>query len=231
MRLTPFSFASLPILAFALGLAGCGGSSGTTSGTAGSTTTTGSTGGTGGSSTTTTTSSTGGTTTTTTTMAEGPAIPTGVTTYNLKAAAGIIPQPGFMAGYGIASDGAGTYVLAWTGNTGGGNPPIPFEGHIWTSGKFTSVTPGCSDNSCTLEAEDKVSDIELAKGGGQHISFTSMSSDDYDGIEFVVDSEPVVFDLLYDGARKTGRVIYANADKGGSPSNPLEIPFAITTVQ
>jgi hypothetical protein len=233
MRLSLFSLASFStVFAAALALAGCGNSGSSTSGT----TSSGGSGGSGGTSSGGTSSGgsggTGGTgttgTTTTTTMApEGPTIPQVPTTYHLLAGAQALPKPGFQAGFGVVGDGTGTYQLVWTGNTGPMDPAVSFTGTLWTKGKFTSVTPGCLDGSCPVEAEDKFTGPGPAKGGGQYISFDATSTNDIDGIELTIDTEPLILDLLYNGQRQTPRVIYTKADTM-SPSNPLEIPFAIT---
>lgn len=160
---------------------------------------------------------------------DGPPVPTMAPVYNMKPNGGTSVAPGSQAGYGITGDGSGTFVIAWTGNTSPGNPPVTFEGSIWTLGHFSSIVLGCSDDSCTLEPDDIVAPVDGSMGGGEHIGFKTTATNDLDGLEFFVDKEPVYFDLMYDGQRQNGRVVYSNADKGGSFGNPQQIPFGITS--
>ena len=106
---------------------------------------------------------------------------------------------------------------------------MAFEGSIWTPGHFSSIALGCSNNSCTLEPDDVVGPVDGSMGGGEHIGFKTTATDDLDGLEFHADKEPVYFDLMYDGQRQNGRVVYSNADKNGSFGNPQMIPFGITS--
>jgi hypothetical protein len=232
LNLARWSFPCALILAFT---AGCGGD-GTTATTSTGASSTGAGGGGGGKSTTastTTGSGMGGGSATASSGTglgmDGPPVPVGAPVYNMKPGGGTSVGPGSQAGYGITGDGAGTFVIFWTGNTQPGNPPVAFEGSIWTQGHFSGIALGCSDDSCTLEAGDVVGPVDGSMGGGEHIGFKTTATDDLDGLEFTVDKEPVYFDLMYDGQRQNGRVVYSNADKGGSFGNPQMIPFGITS--
>jgi hypothetical protein len=222
---------SIPCIVTLLGAAGCGGDGTTSTSTGASTSGAGGSGG--GKSTTSSTGSGagggGGSSTSTSTGLgmDGPPVPVDAPVYNLKANATTPIKPGSQAGYGITGDGFGTFVIAWTGNTQPGNPPVTFEGSVWTTGHFSSIVLGCSDASCTLEPDDVVSPPDGAMGGGEHIGFKTTSTDDLDGFEFSTDKEPVYFELKYDGLIQTPRVVYADADNGGSPANPQKIPFGI----
>ena len=221
---------SLPCAALLACVAGCG-SDGTTS--SGTTSTSGGGGAGGGKSTTTSTAAGmgGGSTSASSSTGlgmDGPPVPVDAPVYKMQPNGGTQVGPGKQAGFGITGDGFGTFVIFWTGNTQPGNPPVTFEGSIWTTGHFSSIVLGCSDDSCTLEPDDMIASPDGSMGGGEHIGFKTTASDDLDGLEFYVDKEPVYFDLVYDGQRQNGRVVYSNAEKGGAYSNPQKIPFGIT---
>lgn len=229
LNLVRWSFPCSVLLAF---VAGCG-SEGTTASSTGATTS-GAGGAGGGKSTTATTGAGmgGGNATASSSTGlgmDGPPVPTDAPVYNMKPNGGTSVAPGSQAGYGITGDGAGTFVIFWTGNTQPGNPAVTFEGSIWTPGHFSSIFLGCSDDSCTLEPDDVISPVDGSMGGGEHIGFKTTATDDLDGLEFFADKEPVYFDLMYDGQRQNGRVVYSNADKMGSFGNPQKIPFGITS--
>jgi hypothetical protein len=224
MRSTVIPFASpgrLPgVVVVLAALIGCGGG-GTTSTSSGS-------GGAGGSAATSTSATTGtGTSTSTGLGMDGPPVPADAPVYTAKANAETTVKPGSQAGFGISGDGFGTFKLIWTGNTTKGNPAVKFEGSVWTTGAFSDIALGCSDDSCTLEDDDVVDPVTGAMGGGQYIHFKATSTDDLDGFEFSTDVEPVYFDLKYDGLAQTPRVVYVDA-AAQSPANPQKIPFGIT---
>ncbi len=224
---------SLPcsfVLAFVAGCGGDGSTAATSASTGATSTGTGAGGsGSGGAASTSTgmgTSAGGGSTGTGLAMT-GPPVPVDAPVYHETPDVMTPIMPGVQAGYGISTDGQGTFQLIWTGNTTPGNPAVAFTGSVWTTGKFTMVARGCTNLMCGLEMEDVVSPTDGAMGGGEHIAFTATSTNDLDGFEFIVDKEPVYFDLKYDGQSQTGRVIYVDSDKGGSPANPQKMPFGI----
>jgi hypothetical protein len=202
LELTCWSLPCAVLLAF---VAGCGGGGTTSSGTGA--TTSGGGGGAGGGGTSTTTTTTGagmggGSATASTGTGlgmDGPPVPVGAPVYKLSPGAMTPIAPGTQAGFGISGDGAGSFKLIWTGNTGPGNPAVAFEGSIWTTGHFSNILLGCFNDSCALESDDVISPPDGAMGGGEHIGFKATSTNDLDGFEFTVDKEPVYFELTYDG--------------------------------
>jgi hypothetical protein len=151
----------------------------------------------------------------------GGPIPIGAPTYAIKAGAASIIQSG---DYAITANTGGAYRLVWTGS----NSAQRFYGSIWATGTFTSFTPGCSDNSCSVGASGAISSPVSLNGGGQRIDFDTVpGSVNRVGLDFAVSAQPVYFDLFIDGARVPTSVFFT--DSGGQLSNPGAIPFALNS--
>ena len=71
-------------------------------------------------------------------------VPTSATSYTVLVAGTVPVAPGVKVGYALTAPQRMTYTFRWTGDaavTGDGYQS--FWGSIWTTGHFTSLTPGC----------------------------------------------------------------------------------------
>ncbi len=148
-------------------------------------------------------------------------------TYRIQPGGATIVQPGVQAGYGITANVGGSYRAVWTG--GQSFASNHFTGYIYTPGHFVSYTPGCDRGFCALEAGDYVYAPVAVQGGGEEIDFDTFASDGLDGLDFVVDTEPVTFQTEIDGTAYPGYVFFPATDAGGASTNPGSVPFALTT--
>jgi hypothetical protein len=100
---------------------------------------------------------------------------------------------------------------------------------VWTTGTFTSVAPGCDNQTCPIEGGDYVSAIH-AVAGGQRIDWDTFASTGWDGFSFTTDTEPVYLDVFVDGARRPDLVSFPGSPEG-KPQSPPASPFAVTSAQ
>lgn len=161
--------------------------------------------------------------------AGGP-VPSGGNTpvYRIAPGVGTVVEPGFQAGYGIAANLGGSYRLIWTGDSNQSGTYREFFGSVYTPGNFLQVVRGCNGNVCALERADILSS-PVVTSGGQRIDFDAFAYDNLDGFDFVVDAEPVYFDLYIDGQRYPQLVFFPATDRGGQISSVDGFPFGLTT--
>ena len=126
-------------------------------------------------------------------------------------------------GYSLTANVGASYRLVVRGITG-----HHYTGSVWTSGHFTSLTPGCNAAACAQENDDYVS-TATAITGGQRVDFDLSSNNDLDGFDFVADAEPVFLNLLTEGSPVLEMVIFPATDKQGILSNVGAMPFGLTT--
>jgi hypothetical protein len=159
----------------------------------------------------------------------GPLPPQSTAIYRITPGANTNIEPGVRPGYGITANTGGVYRLVWTGQAPASSTSSRvFRGSVWTPGTFSGVTPGCNASACQVEQDDFVS-TPVAVTGGQRIDFDATTDTGVDGFDFLVDAEPVYFDLYIDGSRAaTTLVFFPAADNGGAISPPGEIPFGLT---
>ena len=141
--------------------------------------------------------------------------------------------PGTDIGYFITANQGGSYRLVWTGDAQqAGGVRRYFYGSVWTPGRFQSnaVVPGCNGNICPLETGDVVTQPQQVQGG-QRIDFSAVATNGLDGFDFVVDTEPAIFDLYIDGQQYKELVFFPAAD--GNPPGRLAtvgvFPYGLTT--
>jgi hypothetical protein len=154
----------------------------------------------------------------------GPPDTGGAQVYHIDPGAGVVVQPGTQAGYGITANFGASYRIVWTGD--GVTQYREFYGSLWTSGVFTSLSPGCEAQACPLGANDYVSqpyDIS----GGQRIDFDTFATSGIEGFDFAVSLEPVYFDLYIDGQHYPELVFFSSA---GAQSSTAGFPFGLTTM-
>ncbi len=144
--------------------------------------------------------------------------------YHIDGGAGVTVAPGTLAGFGITAAASGlSFRLVWTGDGNATSQYHEFYGSVSTSGTFVSVTPGCNGQCNT--GNDYISSSYPVQGG-QRVDFDASSVNTLDGFDFVVDTEPVVFDLYIDGTHVTSNVFFVS---GGVQTGPQVIPFGLTT--
>jgi hypothetical protein len=156
------------------------------------------------------------------------AVPTMATSYELIVGDTVPVAPGVQVGYALTASDAMVYQLRWTGDaavTGDGYQN--FYGSAWTTGHFTSLTPGCVNQACPLESGDYVSAITTVEGG-ERIDWNTDASTGWDGFSFTTDTEPVYFDVFIDGNRHPELFVYAGAPSG-TPTNPTASPFGMSS--
>jgi len=156
-------------------------------------------------------------------------IPTSATSYQLVVGDTVPVSPGVQVGYALTATKALVYQFRWTGDaavTGDGYQN--FYGSIWTTGHFTSLTPGCVNQACPLESGDYVSGITSVTGG-ERIDWDTDASTGWDGFSFTTDTEPVFFDVFIDGNRHPELFVFAGAPSG-KPANPAESPFGMSSM-
>jgi hypothetical protein len=154
-----------------------------------------------------------------------PPSPIGATVYTILPGAGTLvggDQPGM--GVTVASD-ASEWRAVWTGNSA--LDYTDFRGYIYTAGTFTSVTPGCSDGSCALEAGDILAAPVAYPDGGQWITFDTQALDGFDGLDFSVDSQPVAFYLEVQYQAAPALVYFT--DGTNLAASPTALPFGLET--
>ena len=154
-----------------------------------------------------------------------PPSPIGATVYTILPGAGTLVdsnQPGM--GITVASDSS-QWRAVWTGNSA--LDYTDFRGYIYTPGTFTSVTPGCSDGSCALEAGDVVAAPVAYPDGGQWITFDTQALDGFGGLDFAVDSEPIVFYLEVEYQAAPELVYFT--DGTNRAASPTALPFGLET--
>jgi hypothetical protein len=146
--------------------------------------------------------------------------------YNIVPGASVVIGSGGRAGYGITANTGGVYRVVWNGDASTSGVHRQFWGSIWTPGTFQQVTPGCIGGACPVESNDVVRQpVNVA--GGQRVDFDAQTADGIDGLDVVVDFEPVYFDLVIDGGRHPELVFFSAADLGGQISNVNTIPFGL----
>jgi len=143
--------------------------------------------------------------------------------WQIDIAGGVLLQPGVQAGFGITANTGSSFRLVWTGDAGTSASYHNFYGSVYTAGSFTSVTPGCAGNTCPLESGDYVSSAYNI-AGGQELDFDTIATTGIDGFDFVVDTEPVYFDLYIDGVRYPNLVYFSS---GGAQAAPTSEPFGL----
>jgi hypothetical protein len=158
----------------------------------------------------------------------GGSVPSGAVVHRILPGASTIVQPGAQAGYGITANTGGSYRLVWTGDAGASGTWREFWGSVYTPGRFLQIVPGCNGGICQLESNDSLTGA-IQTGGGQRIDFDAFAADGLDGFDFIVDTEPVYFDLIIDNARYPNLVFFPATDNGGAISNVAAIPFGLTT--
>jgi hypothetical protein len=138
----------------------------------------------------------------------GGPIPTSFNTSTISAGLPTTVSPGVQAGYGISANtcvgnpvGCGSFRVVWTGDALASTTFREFYGSIWTTGHFLpdQLVPGCANQLCALEPGDAISNPKSLPDGSQRIDFDTFATDGLDGLDFVVDAEPVVFDFYIDG--------------------------------
>jgi hypothetical protein len=135
--------------------------------------------------------------------------------------------PGTQAGYALTAPSPMSYELRWTGDyftTGDGYKE--FYGSVWTTGHFASITPGCLDEACPLEAGDFVSNAYPVPGG-ERIDWDTFALDGWDGLSFTTDTEPVVFEVAVDGVRRPDLFFFPSATNDGTVLSPASTPFGM----
>lgn len=147
-------------------------------------------------------------------------------TYGILPGGSTIISPGTQAGYGITANVGGSYRVVWTGDSA--VRYTNFTGYIYTPGHFTAFDPGCG-GGCPNESNDVFYAPVAVPGGGEEIDFDTVALDGIDGIDFAVDTEPVVFELELDGVVYPDLVFFPSSDNGGAISNPSTVPFGLTT--
>jgi hypothetical protein len=146
-----------------------------------------------------------------------------ITVYRISPGAAISGVvPGTDLGYFITASAGGSYRLNWTGDSSKNN----FYGSVWTSGHFRSMNPGCG-GACPLEGDDWVS-ANYAVTGGERIDFDTYASTGIDGFDFVVDTEPAIFDTYISGIQYQDRMFFVSGDTG-QLSHTTTFPFGLTT--
>ena len=158
----------------------------------------------------------------------GESIPSSARGYTLLVGGTVPVGPGVQVGYALTATAPRTYQFRWTGDARvAGDGYQEFYGSLWTSGTFTSLTPGCVDDLCPLESGDYVSGIQTVSGG-QRIDWDTFASTGWDGFSFTTDTEPVYFDVYIDGARHPELFYFAEAPTG-TTTTPASSPFAISS--
>jgi hypothetical protein len=156
-------------------------------------------------------------------------IPAGLTP-SLVLVGGKVPvAPGTKVGYALTAIAPMSYQFRWTGDdnvTGDGFQH--FYGTIWTTGHFTSLTPGCDNMACPLESGDEVSSV-IQVSGGEAITWSTNASDGWDGFSFVTDTEPVIYQVNVDGQPRQDLFLFPEYPTG-TPTSPTTNPFALSSI-
>jgi hypothetical protein len=157
------------------------------------------------------------------------AIPAGLSP-SLVLVGGKVPvAPGTKVGYALTAIAPMSYQFRWTGDASvAGDGFQHFYGTIWTTGHFTSLTPGCDDMACPLETGDVVSSVMHVQGG-EAITWSTNASDGWDGFSFVTDTEPVVYQVNVDGQSHQDLFLFPEYPTG-TPTSPTADPFALSSM-
>jgi hypothetical protein len=121
-----------------------------------------------------------------------------------------------------------SYRVVWLGD--GVNTSQRFTGSVWTGGNFRRIARGCEQSVCALEQGDYISTVKSV-GGGQRIDWDTYADSDAtgsDGLDFVVDADPVYFDFFIDGARRPTNVFFFETTTGALATVD-QLPFSLTT--
>lgn len=158
----------------------------------------------------------------------GGAVPTltDVPLYQIQLAPNININPGGQAGYGITASVGNSFRLIWTGEAHSSERFTRFYGAVYTSGSFVWLAPACRNAECPLEEGDLVHQ-PVATTGGQRVDFSALTSTGADGFDFMVDREPVYFELYIDEERRSDLVFLRDAISGGVPTRVDSIPFGV----
>jgi hypothetical protein len=155
-------------------------------------------------------------------------VPVGASAYVVLVGGTVPTAPGTKVGYALTSPSQKTYQLRWTGEAKVvADGYHEFYGSVWTTGTFTSLTPGCTNQGCPLEVGDFVSRAENVTGG-QRIDWDTFASTGWDGFSFTTDTEPIYFDVYIDGARHPELFSFPEAPSG-SDTSPAATPFGISS--
>jgi hypothetical protein len=137
--------------------------------------------------------------------------------------------PGQQVGYALTSPKAKTYQLRWTGDARVAADGFrQFYGAVWTTGHFTSVTPGCENQVCALESRDQVSGVQQVPGC-ERIQWETYASTGWDGLSFTTDTEPIYVGCWIDGARMPN-LVFCPAAPDGTATSPPALPFGGSSV-
>ncbi len=163
------------------------------------------------------------------TATDASVIPTGLAP-SLVLVCGKVPvAPGTKVGYALTAVAPMSYTFRWTGDSAvTGDGFQHFYGTIWTTGHFTSLTPGCTDMACPLESGDTVSAV-MHIAGGEAITWNTNASDGWDGFSFVTDTEPVVYEVNVDGQPHQDLFLFPEYPTG-TPTSPTTNPFACSSM-
>jgi hypothetical protein len=149
------------------------------------------------------------------------------TVYSLQVGGTVPVAPGTQVGYALTAPQPMSYLFRWTGDAKvGGQAYSKFYGSVWTTGHFTLLTPGCTNQACPLETGDYVSGINQVTGGGERIDWNTNASTGWDGFSFATDTEPLYFDVFVDGNAQPNLFVFPEAP-GGQPTSPAANPFGI----
>ena len=148
--------------------------------------------------------------------------------YRIKPGAATVVQPGQMAGFGITANTGGSYRFVWTGDGNASGQYREFWGSIYTAGNFSNIVPGCAGGICQLQSDDYLGQSQNVTGG-ERIDFDSNAASTLNGFDFVVNVEPVYFDLYIDGKQYPNLVFFPSTDTG-QIANSAAMPFGLTTM-
>jgi hypothetical protein len=132
--------------------------------------------------------------------------------------------------YAITANVGASYRIVWTGNATYSH----FRGYVLASTAFASVTVGCVDGSCAFEPGDSFTGPYNIAQGGQEFDFDTTASSGFDGLDFVLSGDDLVyFYLETNDVPDTTRVVFTGVDTRGNLqlSNPGDMPFALSTSQ
>jgi hypothetical protein len=151
----------------------------------------------------------------------GAQVPTAAPVLPIAVAVGVPSGPA-NPGYAITANVGGSYRLVWSSDSAD-----RIAGSIFTPGRFTLINPGCG-GECAVASSDLISRPIPLSLGGERIDIDAIATTTDVGLDFVVDLEPVFFDLFVNGARIPELVRFPSADLGGTPATPISIPFGLT---
>ena len=159
------------------------------------------------------------------TTAEEPMPPATTVTYPLAVGAVTAFAGGEQAGYSVTALASDSYRLMWTGDTNAtGSASHEFVGSVWTTGRFTKVTPGCADGACALEGQDYLSGVTPV-AGGERLDWDTLASVGFDGFDVETDGAPIYLDVTIDGSRQAEHVYLPSGS--GHDRSPAVAPFGV----